>query len=322
MEETPLAPSMAPDCPDRLLKARIPFLLRYYDSNNTVLDLIPALDAGRPKAPSAELGEATSVPLEPTEGYLDESQLSDSPLKWLSSIELSNHATHHEAHSEPAHHEPRETLLSQRVQELIKNLNQFAGSETSRAHLKNTIDQDLFSVANIRAFEHLYVQHFHRHCPIIHLPTFQAESATLPLLLAIFLGGALYSYPRDTHFLAVDCLDIAEEYLFSLPVLDIGYKCTAPSPSPALEHYEALKALAILSQLQIGRNDHDIRRRIRYERFPRVVHAARCVSLFSARKDDDSSPSQLRVWDAQSETLARYHVLKQLSISIMTNPIS
>jgi hypothetical protein len=34
----------------------------------------------------------------------------------------------------------------------------------------------------------LYVQNHHRHCPIIHIPTFQAESATLPLLLATFLG--------------------------------------------------------------------------------------------------------------------------------------
>lgn len=292
------------DCPDRLLKARIPFLLRYYDAKNTVLDLIPALEAGRQNL-STQSGDAASVLLEPIEGYLDETNCNDCPLTWSTATEPNNNGAI-QGTSTPIHSQPRE-ILAERAQELIEKLNHVADTDTSRAHLKKAIDQDLFSVNNIRAFQHLYVQHFHRHCPIIHLPTFQAESATLPLLLATFLGGALKSFPRDTYSLAIDCLDPAEAYFFSLPMFEIEYKHA--TSSHLSEDYDALKGLVILLQLQIGRNDHDIRRRIRYQRFPRLVHAARSVSLFRATQDGRVSVSQSEIWDAQSESLRRYNML-------------
>ncbi|KAJ5192505.1 hypothetical protein N7449_008647 [Penicillium cf. viridicatum] len=306
-EETPSAPSG--HFPDRLLKARIPFLLRYYDMNNTVLDLIPALDAGREKVvrslnPPPQLGHSASMPLDATESYLDENHLDDFSFMWPNSIELNNHVTTHRAHSRPTNHQPCE-ILSQRAQELVQELKPFASCSISRASLKNAVDQDLFSAANIRAFEYLYVQHFHRHCPIIHLPSFQAQFATVPLLLATFLGGSLNSYPRDTYFLAVDCLDIAEAYLFSLPVFKAGYKHTATSESQVFEHYDALKAVVILLQLQIGRNDTETRRRVRYQRFPMLVHAARSTSLFGSRQHRDFPASGWWTWDAQSESLIR-----------------
>jgi hypothetical protein len=294
---------------DNLLKARIPFLLRYYDINNTVLDLFPALEAGRAKAvhaphPPTLLGHVVSVPLEATEGYLDENNLDDSPFMWPNRIELNNHATTYRAHSGPANYQPCE-ILSQRAQEVVQELKPFASCSMSRAHLDTAIDQDLFSAANIRAFEHLYVQYSHKHCPILHLPTFQAQSATVPLLLAIFLGGSLHSYPRDTYYLAVDCFDIAEAYMFSLPVFKTGDKHIAISESQASEHYDALKAAVILLQLQIGRNDPETRRRVRCQRFPMLVHAARSTSLFGSRQYDGSPVSGSWIWDAQSESLIR-----------------
>ncbi|CAG8250630.1 unnamed protein product [Penicillium salamii] len=297
-KEKPSAPSV--DCPDMLLKARIPFLLRYYDAKNTVLDLIPALEAGRQNL-STQSGDAASVRLEPIEGYLDETHFDDSPLIWSSTTEPNNHGIIRGT-NEPIHYHPHE-ILAKRVQELVEKLNHVTDSDASRGNLKNAMDQDFFSINNIRAFQHLYVQHFHRHCPIIHLPTFQAESAPLPLLLAIFLGGALNSFPRDTYSLAIDCLDIAEAYVFSLPVFKIEYKHAASSHLS--EDSDALKGLIILLQLQIGRNNHDIRRRIRYQRFPRLVHAARSMSLFRVTQDCRVSASQPEIWDAQSESLRR-----------------
>jgi hypothetical protein len=295
--------------PDKLLKARIPFLLRYYAANNTVLDLIPALEAGRPKVvhsstPSSHLGETARGQLKATEGFLEGPGLDEPPFMWNSSIESDNCVITHTADTVPINHQQSD-ILALRAQELARNLEPFATCTKSQANLKNAIDQDLFSAANIRLFERLYVQNHHRHCPIIHIPTFHAESATLPLLLATFLGGSLHSHPRDTCSLAVDCIDIAEAYMFSLPVFNTEIKHTAASESQSSENYDVLKAVVLLLQVQIGRNDPDIRRRVRYQRLPRLVHAARSISLFSSRHDRGSTTSEGWIWDAQSESRLR-----------------
>ena len=142
-----------------------------------------------------------------------------------------------------------------------------------------------------------FVRNIPRHCQIIHLPTFQAEHASLPLLAATFLGGSLHSYPGVTYFLAIDCLDIAEAYLFSLPVFQIEYRHATQSETQVLEHGEVLKAVILLLQMQIGRNSHDIRQRVRYQLFPKLMHAARITSLFGVKQDDDSAGSKSRAWN-------------------------
>ncbi|KAI9037296.1 uncharacterized protein KD926_000658 [Aspergillus affinis] len=320
--ETPSPPSG--NSPDRLLKARIPFLLRYYDANNTVLDLIPALEAGRPKAVhssnlSSHSGETASGQLNVTEGFLEEPGFEEPPFMWNSSIELNNYVIAQRAENVPTNHQEGD-ILSLRAQELAQNLKPFATCTKSQANLKNAVDQGLFSATNIRLFEHLYVQHHHRHCPIIYFPTFQAESATLPLLLATFLGGSLHSYPRDTCSLAVDCIDIAESYMFSLSVFNTEIQYTATYESQMSENYDILKAVVILLQLQIGRNDPDIRRRVRYQRFPMLVHAARSISLFSSRHDRGSTTSEGWVWNAQSESRLRTaHFILLLDCEFVTS---
>ncbi|KAE8370813.1 hypothetical protein BDV27DRAFT_119079 [Aspergillus caelatus] len=321
-KENPSPPSR--NSPDRLLKARIPFLLRYYDDNNTVLDLIPALEAGRPKVdhsstPSSHLGETASEQLKATEGFLEEPSLDEPHFMWSSSIESDNYVINHRADSVPTNHQQSDNL-SLRIHELVQNLKPFATCTKSQAHLRNAVDQDLFSAANVRLFERLYVQRHHRHCPIIHIPTFQAESATLPLLLAIFLGGSLHSYPRDTCSLAVDCIDMAEAYMFSLPIFNTEIKHTAISELQMPENYDVLKAVVILLQLQIGRNDPNIRRRVRYQRLPLLVYAARSISLFSSRHDRGSTTSEGWIWDAQLESRLRTaHFILLLDCEFVTS---
>lgn len=307
--ETPLPPSG--NSPDRLLKARIPFLLRYYNVNNTVLDLITALGTGRPtdvrySTRSSRPGETAIGSFEATESFLCEPDLDQPPFMWSSSIERDYYAKSGRANDVATTGHQRPDVLSQRAQELTQQLESVATCTESRAKLKNAIDQDLFSAANIRLFECLYAQYHHKHCPIIHIPTFEAESATLPLLMATFLAGSLHSHPRDTSFLGVDCLDLAEAFIFSLPALNVETEHGAPTEPKMLETYDVLKAAVILLQLQIGRNVPDIRRKVRYQRFPILIHAARSTSLFSSTHNQSSSTSAWGwVWDSQSESLFR-----------------
>ncbi|OQE18597.1 hypothetical protein PENSTE_c017G04256 [Penicillium steckii] len=295
--------------PDRLLKARIPFLLRYYDVNNSVLDLIPALEAGQPKiahssVSACHLGEPVSGNLDATGTFLQESGLDEFIPIRRNIIDSNNYVTPDNTINEFPKYQNSD-ILSQRSRELTQELQPFAICTKSRANLKNAVDQALFSAANIRFFMHLYVQHHHKHCPIIHIPTYQAESASLPLLLATFLGGSMHSYPRDTWSLAVDCIDIAEAYMFSLPVFHADFQHNTILDAEMLKNYEVLKAVIILLQLQIGRNDPHVRRRVRYQRLPVLLHAARSISLLSTRHECRSNASEGSSWDAQLESRLR-----------------
>ncbi|RAH68534.1 fungal specific transcription factor domain-containing protein [Aspergillus aculeatinus CBS 121060] len=219
-------------------------------------------------------------------------------------IEPDNQGITHATPDEPK--EPKDNIvgetLTQRAQEVLEALRSFATRNPSRTHLDNAVNQNLFSAENILAFTHLYLQHCHRHCPILYLPALQAQSTTVPLLLVLFLGGSLHSYPRDTFDLAVDCFDIAEEFLFSLPVFNPGQR---NSPSSEVEEHEALKAGVILLHLQIGRNQPGILQRVRYQRFPMLVHAARSRSFFCCRRHDESPRSAWKPRACQKESMIR-----------------
>ncbi|ANB15903.1 hypothetical protein AWJ20_3547 [Sugiyamaella lignohabitans] len=56
-----------------------------------------------------------------------------------------------------------------------------------------------FELSRIATYNDLYWEKFHFQCPILHCPSFQAESAPTPLLLSILLIGASYT-PTSEDF--------------------------------------------------------------------------------------------------------------------------
>lgn len=290
---------------ETLSKVRIPFLLNYYDVDNTLLDMYPALQAGstetsQPADIPSSLGHVEFMPSEILELFPEGIYNNVSQIWPNSTTEQSiyeNRRSMFNKPPDPLTHQP----FSQRSLEVAEVLRHFARGGTFEAPLEKAIEQNLFSPTNMRDFEHLYTQHSHKHCPILHLPTLNTLSATLPLLLAIFLGGSLHSYPRDTFQLAVDCFDMIEAYLFSLSVFQTGVKKGIPTPSEV----ESLQAAVILLHLQFGRNDSGIRRRIRQQRFPILLHVARSMSLFESRHDENPTLPGRCAWDPRSESLIR-----------------
>ncbi|OJI98013.1 hypothetical protein ASPVEDRAFT_79683 [Aspergillus versicolor CBS 583.65] len=180
--------------------------------------------------------------------------------------------------------------------------------------LDEAVNRGLFSAVNIVDFEQLYVQQFYRHCPIFHLPSTSVETASLSLLMAIFMGGAILTYPRDTYHLAIGCLDLVEEYIFNLLDIDMigggrggGILDVDEEEGKLLAFIEPVMAAIIVVCLQLSRNNAMIRRRLRTRRFPILVYAARSLSLFNVKHETEPSETNLAVTSAyaQKETYIR-----------------
>lgn len=176
------------------------------------------------------------------------------------------------------------------------------------------MNRDLFSAVNIVDFEQLYVQQFYRHCPIFHLPSTSIETVSLSLLMAVFMGGAILTYPRDTYHLAIGCLDLVEEYIFNLLDIDMigggrggGIPDEDEEEGRLLAFIEPVMAAIIVVCLQLSRNNAKIRRRLRTCRFPILVYAARSLSLFNVKHHSEPSETNFEVTPAyaQKETYIR-----------------
>ncbi|RSL51249.1 hypothetical protein CEP53_008510 [Fusarium sp. AF-6] len=79
----------------------------------------------------------------------------------------------------------------------------------------NTTADSVFTEANLVQFVQAYFSRLHAYIPIIHRPTFQIETAPLPLLISIFLFGSLCYASQDAAISARDFFDLAEVYIFS-----------------------------------------------------------------------------------------------------------
>ncbi|KAF7591060.1 hypothetical protein BBP40_002020 [Aspergillus hancockii] len=285
---------------DALLKVRVPFLVNYTCMGHAKLDMYTAFEAGTLKPDQhcrTAMGMSRSVnnDLEVPQSALFDGGMEEFPFILLPRL--------NPWHLDPAQATPEEStadpgygLFAERTEEVIQALRHVTKSlrgsqERASADLDTAINQGLFSVTNMIDFTRLYMRHFHRHLPIFHAPSFRVYSASVPLLLAIFMGGALLSRPRDTYQLAVDCFDLAEEYIFSLPIFEAGYRSTRSFEQHACRLIEPLLAAAILITLQLGRNDSEIRRRVNSQRFPTMVHAARSLSLFQNKHEEKYTES-------------------------------
>ncbi|KAL1840381.1 hypothetical protein VTJ49DRAFT_507 [Mycothermus thermophilus] len=86
----------------------------------------------------------------------------------------------------------------------------------------------VFTRSNRDVFIPTYFRNVHKHLPLVHRPTFCVEvnpsssassssslpSSAPPLVLAVFLCGALYAPPRDSALAVPRFFAIAEEYIF------------------------------------------------------------------------------------------------------------
>lgn len=130
-----------------------------------------------------------------------------------------------------------------------------------------------FTMSNFHLFSQTFFHHFHPHCPLLHKPSFDPNSAPLHLLLVVCLGGALYSSLSDAISIANSLLDLAEELIFRNFYLERHNKGHLPNEQAgnSIPHLQDIQAALSISFLQNWEGNRAARHRIRVDRFPGIV---------------------------------------------------
>lgn len=177
--------------------------------------------------------------------------------------------------------------------------------------------ETVFTAENLAYFTHVYFRYAHPWQPFIHRPTFDLEKTCLPLMLAIFVMGSLFSAPLD-HAISARCFfDAAEDYIFSHPTFrKLLYKRPSPHSALGMEEIEVLQGALIILIVQNSINNENKRRRIRIDRLPRLCTAMRFSGIFSAkRQEPDKAESVTLYWGKfiRDETCIRYSLYTPLN---------
>ncbi|EKG11002.1 hypothetical protein MPH_12005 [Macrophomina phaseolina MS6] len=199
--------------------------------------------------------------------------------------------------------EPCLSALTKRAEELISELASFHHKlcqfDPPNAPFFDRMQaRQVFTATNLKKLIYASFIPFSRHLALLHWPSFDPGTVALPLVLAVFMLGSVFSVPTDDALSARQFLNISEEYIFrasSLQSLIRGESQLATFRYQImLEHVQA--ALLICST-QLSPNNRQTRRRIRMQRHPVAVAAVR--SLLSIKMERPAhSQSAYSEWQA------------------------
>ncbi|KPM42813.1 hypothetical protein AK830_g3721 [Neonectria ditissima] len=145
----------------------------------------------------------------------------------------------------------------------------------------------MFTESNFLAFISAFYRYRHSQMPFIHWPTFDPDTASLPLLLAVALAGALFAHsPNDLSSQPLrpsqTLCDTAETFIFSnLEAFD-----QAPAHSyvkPSVDAVETCQAALLMELTQSSFNCYKTRRRILTKRHAYLVAILRSLGVFRTK---------------------------------------
>lgn len=122
----------------------------------------------------------------------------------------------------------------------------------------------------------LFFRQAHRHVPFVYEPAFDMATVEISLLLAIFMVGCVWTYPRDTYyfFLTLDIIKVAEECIFGHKVFQKLLHRDGVDIGLALP---ITQAATLLVSISFGFPDIEVRRRFRSHRFSDLVSVTRTL---------------------------------------------
>lgn len=144
----------------------------------------------------------------------------------------------------------------------------------SRTQLASAIE--LITHYEIEACVNLYFHFYHRHCPILHRPSFDPISVPLPLLLSVMALGGMYYRDHTKLCWMRQLLDVMEVYIHGLPGLKDEYqgsiKLSQTDDSDRTQHqFEVLQGAYLMVVVQFFSGNTTARKRAREQRFTRVL---------------------------------------------------
>jgi hypothetical protein len=143
-------------------------------------------------------------------------------------------------------------------------------------------DINLLTSIEIESCLSSYFANYHRHCPIIHRPSFQPTTAPTTLVLACIALGAMYSEQIKINWMK-GLLDVIETYIFSLPCVRDEFLGTMgvfdqPDEDATEYHFQTYQGAYLMVVVQYFSGNIAARRRARRQRFATVLN----VSIFRA----------------------------------------
>ncbi|RDW71876.1 hypothetical protein BP5796_07910 [Coleophoma crateriformis] len=186
------------------------------------------------------------------------------------------------------------SVLEQRASDIRQNLYRTATSQAgSNLPPKEVVEAiEYLSADKIAAYIKLYFQHWHKHGPIVHEPSFNPCMAAVPLVLVLMALGAMYSKePHEVQKIQA-LLDTIETYIYSLPGLSEEYDLPGriyPKPAedvtPEWQQYqlEEMQGAYLMIVLQYWTGTETARKRVRQARFTRIVEIYRYLGMHTVQ---------------------------------------
>ncbi|KAL5363875.1 fungal-specific transcription factor domain-containing protein [Aspergillus floccosus] len=166
-----------------------------------------------------------------------------------------------------------------------------------KAHEEISINLNyLLTTARIRKFVAMYFKYWQPNCPILHYPSFNPDTISLPLLVSVTFLGAMYSRDQRESYAAKRLIDFAELYVFSSEVFapehEIGLAYSGVRHGEYdFNHYQFqnLQAGFIMCVAQYWSGSPMSRSRVMEARFSEVIRVARHMGLPKCRHQPDAS---------------------------------
>ncbi|KEF62458.1 uncharacterized protein A1O9_00430 [Exophiala aquamarina CBS 119918] len=144
----------------------------------------------------------------------------------------------------------------------------------------------------------LYFGNYHRHCPIVHRPSFEPAIVPIHLLISLAALGAMYSSDRRKVASWKSLLDIIEAYIFNCSGFREEYigsinLAEAPDEDTLFYQFQMFQGAYLMIIAQYFSGNLAGRRRARRERYMRVLNIARAFGLPTAQHRNHTVPDEV-----------------------------
>lgn len=187
--------------------------------------------------------------------------------------------------------EPRANEIKDRLRIAAATLDNLHGTQRLK-DLDSTIE--LIAPSEIETCVDLFFRYYHRHCPILHKPSFCPLIVPMPLLLAVMaLGGMYYKDPDKVSWIR-RLLNLIEAYIYGLPGLRDEYEgdldlSQAANDDILHQQFQTFQGAYLIIVAQYFSGSITARWRVRQQRFSRVLTVRLAYRLHRRRRADPLS---------------------------------
>ncbi|CBF81921.1 hypothetical protein AN5431.2 [Aspergillus nidulans FGSC A4] len=195
-----------------------------------------------------------------------------------------------------------ELLLAEKARQTWDSLQRILDSPTAQQSRVTASEWfEFFSPANATRYLRFFWTRWYHHCPIVHKATFDINTCSHILLVAMCLIGACMSSQEIDHQMAKGFLDVMEDLIFSNPLFLESPRLGSSNENllQTRENIQILQATCFMCLLQKWEGSSQAKLRMQRHRFTAFVATTRAMGLSQARhpRIDLSSTVTFEAWN-------------------------